>query len=302
MSEELKDQLNAMDSIYDNINPSADRGTEDKDKDKDNEDKDKNDDKDKKDIDVDVDDENKDVDDDDVDDDSDNDNDDDNVDTDDNDNDDNDDKDNDTLTISSLKKDIEDLKEIITNSNKTSDKIDKDNNDKDNKSTDQDKFEPQDFLSETTDLESLINSPEDFNTLLNNVLKKGIELGSAQKESILNSIPEIVKNNLQAINNLKDLSQKFYTENEDLKPFKKVVSTIFDETLTENPKLGYAEALKTVATETRKRLGLEKSGKKPDDSNPPKLPKKASQKRTNHQQKTNPFQDEIDAMDESLGF
>ena len=122
---------------------------------------------------------------------------------------------------------------------------------------DPDKVEEIDFLKDH-DLDEVTRDPAAFNKLLNAVLMKGVELGEGRSrkgdESVLRSMPEIVKKNIEVVTNLKKMSDQFYTENKDLAPFKKVVAVVFEEKLAENSDKTYEEVLKDVGAEVRKRL------------------------------------------------
>lgn len=164
-------------------------------------------------------------------------------------------------------------------------------------------IEEQDFIGDI-EVETLVNDPKAFNSVLNKVLMKGIELGEGRSkkhnEHVLRSIPEIVKANLNTVQSLKKMSEDFYTENEDLKPFKKVVAVVFEETMSENTDKGYAEVLKLTGDEVRKRLNLHKKATTVNRETNPRLPNKGRQTRQKQKPNTNPLLDELDAMDKVL--
>jgi len=155
---------------------------------------------------------------------------------------------------------------------------------------------------EGVDLDDLTSDPEEFNKLLNKIYRKATEVAEERISNFQARLPEYIGPNLELINNLRHETEKFYTENSDLAPFKKVVSIVFEElspNLAEKP---LAEQLKEVATETRKRLNLPLQPKKTTQDAPPRLPKKNSQPRPKQPPKPDPFQAEIEAMEKALNY
>jgi len=142
-------------------------------------------------------------------------------------------------------------------------------------------LDKQDFIS-GLDLNELAENPEKFNEVLNNVYQKAIS--DARKvlgEETLRAIPDIVKSNIVTMTNLQKASEEFYNENEDLRPFKKVVASVFEELSSENPDKHYGEILKDVGPEVRRRLDLHKKATQPKKDTIPRLPrKKGSPKKT----------------------
>jgi len=165
--------------------------------------------------------------------------------------------------------------------------------------------EAQDFIGDL-DLDDLTRDKEILNKILNTVYTKG--LNDSRKvvgEGILRGIPDIVKKNIEVMNLLKETSEKFYKDNADLSPFKKVVAAVFEEVAAANPDKKYSELLAEVGTETRKRLDLHKkavekeSGKKEGS---PRLPQKKGTREGIHEKpNTSPLQDEIAEMNKSIG-
>ncbi len=135
-------------------------------------------------------------------------------------------------------------------------------------------LDKQDFIS-GLDLDELADNPEKFNEVLNNVYQKAIS--DARKvlgEETLRAIPDIVKSNIVTMTNLQKASEEFYNENEDLKPFKRVVASVFEELASENPDKHYGEILKDVGPEVRRRLDLHKKATQPKKDTVPRLPRK----------------------------
>jgi len=161
----------------------------------------------------------------------------------------------------------------------------------------------EDFLGDI-DLDDLTRDPKKFNDILNNVFKKGIEVArgemKAGSEGIINTLPGVVKSNIAIINSLKEASDNFYKDNEDLKQFKNVVGVVFEETVAANPDKSYIENLNSVGLEVRKRLNLTKPTPTPIDKKPPKLPSSKGSQRPNPNINKNSLASEIDTMNKTL--
>ena len=139
------------------------------------------------------------------------------------------------------------------------------------------KFDEFDFVGDTDPYEVMTNK-ESLNKLLNTLYAKGVnDAKDLTSEGVLRSIPDIVKNNIQVVSELKKTSDAFYSDNKDLAPFKRVVATVFEEVASANPDKGYGEVLKDVGVEVRKRLNLYKKTIKDNDvkGGNPKLPTKS---------------------------
>jgi hypothetical protein len=167
--------------------------------------------------------------------------------------------------------------------------------------------EDQDFLKDV-DLDDVTRDSGSFNKLLNTIYKKAVESvrGEVKKsrEETIQSIPNIVTSNMELQKTLKELSDKFYNENKDLQPFKKVVGVVFEEIASQNPKLLYNEVLGKVGVETRKRLELKPIVVVPDvkdDDGPPPLPRvKKGGRITQPKPESNPVVSQIDEMNKTL--
>ncbi len=139
-----------------------------------------------------------------------------------------------------------------------------------------------DFVKDV-DLDEVTREPSAFNKLLNSIYKKAVETVRGEvrksKEETIQVLPSIISSNMELQKTLKDLSDKFYEENKDLKPFRKVVGVVFDEISSQDPKVPYTEVLRKVGEETRKRLELKKPDAKSvikDKDDPPPLPRHKS--------------------------
>ena len=169
-------------------------------------------------------------------------------------------------------------------------------------------LEEQDFIGDL-DLDEVVRDKEAFNKLLNTIYTKGIgESRKLTSEKVLLAIPDIVKHNITLLTALKETSEQFYKDNPDLAPFKKVVATVFEEVAAENPGKNFRELITNVGVEARKRLDLHKKAVEPiDDKNKnkdgsPRLPqKKGGPKDIIEKPNTSPLQDEIEAMNKTLG-
>ena len=168
------------------------------------------------------------------------------------------------------------------------------------------KFVDQDFVGEL-DIEEVLRDPKEFNKLLNTIYQKAVtDTRQILGEGVLRSIPDIVKTNITVMTNLKKASDKFYVDNKDLVPFKKVVATVFEELASENPGKKYDEILDEVGTEVRKRLDLKKEAVKKDvddKDDPPKLHRKKGKAGGPEDEKpnTSSLQNDISKMNTTLG-
>jgi hypothetical protein len=143
-------------------------------------------------------------------------------------------------------------------------------------------FTEQDFIG-TVDPDDLYRDPKVMNGVLNKIYQQAVKdarnLGS---EQVLKSLPEIVKENIRVLDNLKTLRDSFYGENPDLKPFQKVVATVFEEVASANVDKDFEEVMKLVGPEVRSRLGLQKEltaklkEVKKEENRSPRLPSKGS--------------------------
>lgn len=164
-------------------------------------------------------------------------------------------------------------------------------------------IDDEDFLGEI-DLDEMTRDPAKFNEVLNAVMKKGVELGRAEgrqrhTQTVL-SIPDMVKNITEIRNELEKASTKFYEDNEDLKPFSKVVAVVFGEKMAEDPGKSYSEIMKDVEPEVRKRLDLQKKAVKKKDDSPPLPRNRGKGPRGKQPPDTSSLASEIDDMNKSL--
>jgi hypothetical protein len=161
------------------------------------------------------------------------------------------------------------------------------------------KLEDQDFL-EGLDLDDLTRDPKEFNKLLNKVYMKA---SNDVLTGVRSEIPEQIKSTITILNSLKEASEKFYKENEDLQGFKKVVAVVFEELASESPDKTYNELISNVGPEVRKRLGITKkeTPKTVLKPVPPKLPAKGSSSgRVSDETKLEPLQAELEEMNKAL--
>lgn len=162
-----------------------------------------------------------------------------------------------------------------------------------------------DFLEGKT-IDDFLTDSDSFNKLLNKVYKQGADFGRSEvkkkSELVLQSIPDIVKDNIALTATLKAVNDEFYKNNPDLVPFKKVVGAVFEEKMTENPDRTYQEILPEVATETRTRLELHRAATPQPKSTPPPLPRKKGGPRQQPKPDTDPLLSELEAMNSVLDY
>lgn len=166
------------------------------------------------------------------------------------------------------------------------------------------KLDEQDFAGDI-DLDELTRDKNALNKLLNTVYSKAVsDTRKVLGEGVLRSIPDIVKTNIVTQATLKEASEKFYNDNEDLKAFPKVVAVVFEELASNAPGKPYSEIIKEVAPEVRKRLNLQTQATKPKEEkkDPPRLPHKGKNpSRGTEKPNLSNIEAELDAMDKSLG-
>jgi hypothetical protein len=131
----------------------------------------------------------------------------------------------------------------------------------------------QDFVGDI-DVDDVVRDPKSLNSLLNKVYTKAAkDIFKMVSESNAKSLPNIVRENIELVNNLKATHDKFYAENPQLAGFKKAVAATFKDVQEGNKGKSYEEILSLTASEAYKRLGLKKDSK-PQLKSVPKLPSK----------------------------
>ena len=115
-----------------------------------------------------------------------------------------------------------------------------------------------DFLGSDADLDDITRNVETFNKVLNKVYKAGVESQRGFQEGTLRSIPDIVKSNVIIQATLKKKVDVFYKDNKDLLPFRKAVSTVYEELASKNPDWDLDKMFIETEKEARSRLELHK--------------------------------------------
>lgn len=158
--------------------------------------------------------------------------------------------------------------------------------------------EEEDFIGDL-DTYELTQDPAKLNAVLNSLYKKAIEKARAEISAKYADMPNLVQSSVDAVTTIRNRVEKFYEENIDLAPFKKVVEIVFGELA--DPSKDQEIILKEVATETRKRLNLPTpSSKRNEDDDPPPRPPRRGKQARQQQPKSDPFQSELSAMEEAL--
>jgi hypothetical protein len=164
-------------------------------------------------------------------------------------------------------------------------------------------LESQDYLK-GVDLDDLSREPEKFNQFLNDFRTQIVtDTRKVLAEGILKAIPDIVNNNIAINNHIREIKDKFYSDNPDLKPFSKVVATIAEDVMSKNQGKSYEELLEPIANEVRTTLKLQKvTLDKSNKSEIPDLPSKGGRAGNVRDTKPNTkgIQDELEAMNKSL--
>lgn len=160
-------------------------------------------------------------------------------------------------------------------------------------------IEDQDFLKDL-DLEDVMRDSKEFNKLLNSIYQKAV---TDTQDTMGIKINQTVPNMVSMVSNLQKATESFYDDNEDLKPFKKVVAHVFDDLVATNPDKPYSDIMSDVAPEVRKRLELPKYIKKQKEAKktPPKLPsKKKKPGRATPKSDIGSLEESINTMNETL--
>src|SRR4030042_753518 len=167
------------------------------------------------------------------------------------------------------------------------------------------KIEDQDFIGDL-DLDEVTRDSKELNKLLNSTYRKA---RTDAEKAIITKLPELISSHVELVTTLRKASEDFYTANEDLKSFPKVVKVVFDELVQQNPNCTYGDVMKDVATETRKRLGLsepkakevKKEEDKKEETKPPKLPSKdGGAGKPAKESKLDDVQSQIEEMNKAL--
>lgn len=163
-----------------------------------------------------------------------------------------------------------------------------------------------DFASDL-DLDELSRDPESLNKVLNTVYKKAVETVRDEYKNFgrktFESIPEVIDQTLTTKQNLQKMTENFYKDNEDLKPWAKTVGVVFQEVMAENPDTDFGEALNKTETLVRERIGIEKNTTKSrtkSKNDAPPLPRKKGSRVRPKPKETGTVKSEISEMNESL--
>lgn len=170
----------------------------------------------------------------------------------------------------------------------------------------EEQVEDHDFVG-NLDLDEVSRSSEELNKLLNKLYKKGM---IDSKNAIMAKLPDLVRNQVEAVDTMRKAGETFYNQNEDLRAFQEVVVLVYDEEVKKNANRTIGEVFKDVAKEVRKRLKLPepKPGEKKeevinrDNDAPPKLPNAGSRAgKVSGEQEVSSVESDIDAMNKALG-
>jgi hypothetical protein len=140
---------------------------------------------------------------------------------------------------------------------------------------------------EGVDLDDIRDDPVALNKLLNKIYAQSIAdardiIKHARKETF-ETLPTVVTEQIELKATLRKMTDEFYAANPDLGKWRKSVSTVFNEVVSENPNMKISDVLRKVGDETRERLGLPKPDtrsakdnqtKTKDEGDPPPLPKR----------------------------
>jgi len=119
------------------------------------------------------------------------------------------------------------------------------------------------FLGDLT-IDDLLESPESFNNLLNQVAMAAREQAVAEaSERVMRAVPELVVGYTTRHTAMNKMVDEFYQENPDLSGVKQTVAAVANDLHSKHPDKGVDEIFKMTAEETRKFLGLKKAAMTP---------------------------------------
>lgn len=167
-------------------------------------------------------------------------------------------------------------------------------------------LEEQDFVGDL-DLDELTHDKSAFNKLLNAVYTKGVsDSKKIATESVLMTLPDIVKYNINLVTTLEKAKDAFYEKNKDLAPFKAVVAAVFEDVAAKNSDKKINEIMDLVAPEVRTRLRLKENAlveeKKEEKPRLHGVRRGIQRTDTREKPETKGLADEIAAMNKALGL
>jgi hypothetical protein len=109
------------------------------------------------------------------------------------------------------------------------------------------------FISDDTDLDELTRDPKKLNEAFNNVYKKGMQ---DTRNALINELPNLILQQVEMRQQVKEMTDKFYKDNSDLTEFKSVVKVVYADLAEANPTKTFNQIMGEVAGEARKRLKL----------------------------------------------
>jgi hypothetical protein len=137
--------------------------------------------------------------------------------------------------------------------------------------------------------------------MLNKVYRSGIDTTRRQVgEGVLRKIPEIVKLNVETVIAMKTINDQFYKDNEDLKPYKKVVAAAFEGVMSEHSDWKVEDMMKETEKVARGTLELHKVVQKKDVKKPSLPPGSKGNRQSRQKPQTSQLLDDIDAMNKDL--
>jgi hypothetical protein len=157
------------------------------------------------------------------------------------------------------------------------------------------------FIPDDSDLDELTRDPKKLNETLNKVYQKAVQDTKTAYDA---ELPTLIAGQMAIMQQVKETTEKFYKDNNDLESFKNVVQVVYSDLAKANPNQTHNDLLVATANETRKRLKLPApkvpEAKKENDP-PPPLPKAGKRPGTiNEVPKPQAIDSEIEAMDKAV--
>jgi hypothetical protein len=153
-----------------------------------------------------------------------------------------------------------------------------------------------DFVGDL-DIDDIAAEPETFNQVMNNVMGKAAE--EATRKTLL-SIPHVVQQQVTFLLEVKTAAEKFWKENEDLKPVTEMVKQAIEKEVAENPDKSYDELFASAGEKIRKTLKLTKkalTSKEDEDEGAETVLPKTTSTRKQRVEALSKIEREIDELD-----
>lgn len=115
-----------------------------------------------------------------------------------------------------------------------------------------------DFIGDE-DIDDVVSTKEKFNQAMTRVV-------NLTAQTIVRNLPSMVQTQVATHSSLREATESFYKENEDLLPVRKTVGNVADQVAAEHPDWTIPQLFEETANRTRKILGIKRSTTTPVNS------------------------------------